>query len=163
MATFKKFIVRDVLILAATTLAWFFFAQMSNGEGLLAYFVGATLGLSGGICAWLMHEWGHVLGGKLTGADLRAPNRLTSVYLFGFDVKQNSRLQFVTMALGGFVSTALAFAFVYFVLPGDLLATKVLLGLILLEIAVTAILEVPGFFVGIFAYSRMPSVDVLGE
>ncbi len=163
MHGFGKFAVRDGVILVTTIMAWIFLAGFSAGDSLFAYFIGASLGLAGGICAWFAHEWGHVLAGKLVGAKLRVPDRLTSVYLFGFDVKQNSKFQFVIMALGGFAATALAFSFAYFVLPSALMATKVLLGLILLEITVTGLLEIPGFLVGIFAYSRMPSVDVLGE
>jgi len=48
-------------------------------------------------------------------------------------------------------------------LPQDLLATKVARGLVLLEIAVTAVLEVPGLILGIVAYEKLPSVDVLGK
>ncbi|MEO9971014.1 MAG: hypothetical protein ABJG15_14550 [Hyphomonadaceae bacterium] len=160
---FKRFAVRDLALLAGTLLGWVLFAKISIGQGLLANFVGATLGVAGGLCAWFAHEWGHVLAAWAAGSKLRAPNKLVSVYLFGFDNKTHTRGQFVAMSLGGFAATAGVYALIHFYLPQDWLATRVVHGLVLLEIAVTVALEVPGLLLGIFAYSKLPSVDVLGE
>lgn len=163
MRDFKRFAGRDGALLAGTFLGWALFAQISAGDGLLANFVGVTLGVAGGLCAWFAHEWGHVLAAWAAGSNLRAPNKLVSVYLFGFDNKAHSRGQFVAMSLGGFAATAGVYAFIHLYLPQDWLATRVVHGLVLLEIAVTMALEVPGLLLGIFAYSKLPSVDVLGE
>ena len=160
---FKTFALRDLALLATTLLGWTAFAPLSAGQGVLANFTGVTLGVAGGVCAWFAHEWGHVLAAWAAGSKLRAPNKLASVYLFGFDNKTHSRGQFVTMSLGGFVATAGVYALIHFYLPQDWLATRVVHGLVLLEIAVTVALEVPGLLLGIFAYSKLPSVDVLGE
>ena len=162
-AAFKRFAVRDLALLLGTLAGWMAFARLSVGEGMVANATGVALGLAGGVCAWFAHEWGHVLAAWMAGSKLRAPRKLVSVYLFGFDNKAHSRAQFVTMALGGFAATAAVFAFVHLYLPQDWLATRVLHGLLLVEIAVTVALEVPGLLLGIFAYERLPSVDVLGE
>ena len=163
MNAFRKFAIRDGALLAVTFIGWIAMLNSSAGDTMLAEFVAVLLGVAGGLCAWVLHEWGHWLAAQLVGANLRAANTIKSVYLFGFDNKQHSRLQFVVMALGGFAATAAVFAFILFGLPQDLLATKVLRGLVMLEILVTIVLEVPGLLLGIFAYSRLPSVDVLGE
>lgn len=163
MADFQKFIFRDGVLIFATGLGWLLLASFSAGQGLLAETIAVLLGVLGGLCAWVLHEWGHVLAAKSVGSTLRAPTKLFSVYLFGFDNKAHTRGQFVVMALGGFLATALVFAFVMLSLPQDLLATKVFRSLVLLEIAVTVALEVPGLILGIVAYDKLPSVDVLGE
>jgi hypothetical protein len=134
-----------------------------GGCSLLVETLAVFLGVLGGLCAWVLHEWGHVLAAKSVRSNLRVPDRLFSVYLFGFDNKQHTRGQFVVMALGGFLATGVVFAFVMLALPQDILATKVFRGLVLLEIAVTAALEVPGLLLGIIAYDKLPSVDVLGD
>jgi len=163
VGSFGKFAARDGALILLTVLGWITLSGFSVGEGLLPETLAVLLGVMGGLCAWVLHEWGHVLGASLARSTLRAPKKLFSVYLFGFDNKAHTRGQFVVMALGGFVATGLVFAFVMLALPQDLLATKVLRGLVLLEVAVTALLEVPGLILGIVAYDKLPSVDVLGE
>ena len=163
MAAFKQFALRDGALILLTLMGWTVLLPFAEGVGLLAETLAVLLGVLGGLCAWVLHEWGHVLAAKLVRSNLRAPTKLFSVYLFGFDNKQHTRGQFVVMALGGFIATGLVFAFVMLALPQDLLATKVFRGLVLLEIAVTAALEVPGLILGIVAYDKLPSVDVLGE
>ena len=163
MAAFKQFALRDGALILLTLMGWTVLLPFAEGAGLLAETLAVLLGVLGGLCAWVLHEWGHVLAAKSVRSNLRAPTKLFSVYLFGFDNKQHTRGQFVVMALGGFIATGLVFAFVMLALPQDLLATKVFRGLVLLEIAVTAALEVPGLILGIFAYDKLPSVDVLGE
>lgn len=163
MAGFQKFIGRDSALIFVTVLSWVLLGGFSAGKGVVPETLAVLLGVLGGLCAWVLHEWGHVLAAKSVGATLRVPTKLFSVYLFGFDNKQHKRSQFIVMALGGFFATGLVFAFVMLVLPQDLLATKVARGLILLEIAVTVLLEVPGLILGVVAYDKLPSVDVLGE
>jgi len=163
MAGFERYVLRDGALILGTVLGWALLAGFSAGAGMLAETLAVLLGVAGGLCAWVLHEWGHVLAAKSVRSNLRAPTKLFSVYLFGFDNKQHTRGQFVVMALGGFIATGLVFAFVMLALPQDLLATKVFRGLVLLEIAVTTALEVPGLILGIVAYDKLPSVDVLGD
>lgn len=163
MAKFQKFALRDGALIILTLILWASLSTYSAGASMFAETLAVLLGVLGGLCAWVLHEWGHVLAAKSVGSTLRAPTKLFSVYLFGFDNKAHTRGQFVVMALGGFLATALVFAFVMLSLPQDLLAAKVFRSLVLLEIAVTVALEVPGLILGIVAYDKLPSVDVLGE
>lgn len=163
MNSFRKFAVRDGALLTLTVMGWVLLLNFSAGNTVFSEFVAVMLGVAGGMCAWVLHEWGHWVAARSVRANLRAASTIKSVYLFGFDNKRHSKLQFVVMALGGFAATAAVFAFILLGLPQDMLATKVLRSLVMLEILVTIILEVPGLLLGIFAYSRLPSVDVLGE
>ncbi len=163
MPAFGRFAARDAAILGATALGWLAFGPLSAGSGLLADIAGAGLGVAAGACAWLAHEWGHLLAGRAAGATFRAPARLANVYLFGFDKTQNSQGQFVAMALGGFAATGIAIAIVFLALPDGWMATRVVRGLVLIEAGVTLVLEVPGLLLGLVAYDRLPSVDVLKE
>ena len=163
MAKFQKFALRDGALILLTLILWTITLPYSAEAGLVPETLAVLLGMLGGLCAWVLHEWGHVLAAKSVGSNLRAPEKLFSVYLFGFDNKAHTRAQFVVMALGGFLATALVFAFIMLALPQDLLATKIVRGLVLLEIAVTVALEVPGLILGIVAYEKLPSVDVLGD
>lgn len=163
MTTFARFATRDALLIGFTLIGWGVLSAYSAQHTMLAEFVAVLLGVAGGLSAWVCHEWGHWFAAKAVGAKLRAPKTVKSIYLFGFDNKQNSRLQFIVMALGGFAATGAVFALIMLGLPQDLLATKVVRGLVLLEILVTAILEVPGLIFGLVAYSKLPSVDVLGD
>ncbi|MEO0881280.1 MAG: hypothetical protein AAFY34_00990 [Pseudomonadota bacterium] len=163
MRAFSQFAARDAVIVAVTIIAWLFAGQLSAGDGISAEMAGAGLGLSAGVCAWLLHEWGHLIVGTMAGAKFRVPERLASVYLFGFDKNENSKAQFLLMALGGFAATAACVWGTLTALPQDWMATSVLRGLLLLQVAVIALLELPGFILGLFAYHRLPSVNVLGD
>ena len=163
MRAFQRFAWRDLTIVALTFAGWLLFGQASAGEGWIGDLSGATLGVAAGICAWLVHEWGHLLAGTAVGGQFRAPERLTSVYLFGFDKQANGQLQFLFMALGGFAATALVAWGVFTALPPDWMATRVVRGLVLLQVGAIVLLEVPGFVLGLLDYKRLPSIDVLGD
>ena len=163
MRAFRRFAARDAAILAVTIIAWLLAGPLSTGKGIGAEMAGAGLGLTAGICCWLLHEWGHLAAGSLAGARFRVPESLGSVYLFGFDKNENSKAQFLLMALGGFVATAACVWVTLMMLPQDWMATSVLRGLLLLQVGLIAFLELPGFVLGLFAYGRLPSVNVLGD
>ncbi|MEM7007375.1 MAG: hypothetical protein AAF498_15975 [Pseudomonadota bacterium] len=163
MRAFRRFAARDAAVLAVTVSAWILLGPLSTGTTIGADMAGAGLGLAAGICGWLIHEWGHLTVGTLAGAKFRAPDRLGSVYLFGFDKNENSKVQFLLMAAGGFAATAVCVWATLTLLPQDWMATSVLRGLLLLQVAIIALLELPGFIVGLFAYGRLPSVNVLGD
>jgi len=163
MRAFGRFAARDAAILAVTVIAWLLFGSLSLGDGLPAEVAAAALGLAGGVCCWLVHEWGHLTLGTLANAKFRLPDRLMSVYLFGFDKNDNSKAQFLLMAMGGFLATAGAVWFALTKLPADWMATSVLRGILMLQVAVIVVLELPGFLFGLIAYRRLPSVNVLGD
>lgn len=161
MGPFSKFAIRDGLILSITFLGWISLLPLSQGAGLMAEYIGVLLGVMAAICSWVLHEWGHWLAAKAVRAKLRPTLNVRSIYLFGFEAKENSQIQFLIMALGGFIATACVLAGVLVFLPGEMLAVKVFRGLLFLQISVIVLLEIPGFIFGLVAYGRLPSVNVL--
>ena len=82
MPIFLKFALRDLLLIAATTLLWWAFADATAGPGLVSDLLGLILGLAFGISVFLLHEWGHWLGALWGKSDIQAPASLQSFYLF---------------------------------------------------------------------------------
>jgi hypothetical protein len=94
----------------------------------------------------LAHEWGHLAGARLGGALVHPPERAATVFLFNFDSDRNDRRAFLWMSCGGFLASALGLALLLAVLPLAALAGRVALGLALLGVLATAVLELPPFF-----------------
>ncbi len=161
MTPFRRFALRDLTLLLVTLSTWALLARIGNTGGWLGDAVGVALGGMAGACAWFAHEWGHLFAALAMRARVRPPKSLVHPYLFGFRNSENTKAQFIAMSLGGFAATAMMFWLAAFVLPQDWLAVRVMRSLILLEIAVTVALEVPGLLLGTVAYSKLPSVDVL--
>jgi hypothetical protein len=159
-AMFGKMAARDAVILATVATGWALVAPLSAGSGPVADLSGLVLGLGIGAGAFLLHEWGHLLGGLAMRSTVRAPESLRSVYLFSFDSKKNSRQQFLVMSFSGFAVTALAVWFAYGLLPGELLATRVARGAIALLTSLTVFLEIPIVIVSLLRRSALPPVEV---
>ncbi|MDJ0866519.1 MAG: hypothetical protein QNK03_10455 [Myxococcota bacterium] len=160
---FWKLALRDTVILSAVVALWIALAERSGGSGPLADLLGVALGLGVGACAFLLHEWGHLLGGLALRSDVRAPASLGSVYLFSFDSKTNSRRQFLVMSFSGFAVTAAAITFAYGVLPDALLASRVARGAIVFLTSLTVFLEVPIVIVSLLRRSALPPVEVFKD
>jgi hypothetical protein len=115
------------------------------GTGLLTVFVG-----------YLLHEWGHLIGAWLAGGHFVLPATVTeTMFLFRFDNVRNSRGQFISMSLGGFVSSILVVVALVLALPRNLPASWLALGLTALGVAATLIIEVPEFL-GVVRGGPMP-------
>ncbi len=157
---FSKIAVRDALLLVVVALLWTFVAPLSAGGGALADLSGLLVGLAVGVATFLLHEWGHLLGGLASGSEVRAPKSLRSAYLFSFDTKANSRRQFLIMSVGGFIVTGAAIWLAYFVMPGELLATRVARGAIVFLASLTVFIEIPLVLFSLVRWESMPSVEV---
>jgi len=129
---FLRFAVRDLTIIAVAIGLWWLLAQRSSGVGVTADFAGVTAGLMLGACAYLLHEWGHLLGALATRSRLKAAQSLRAAFIFSFDSKQNSLAQFLVMSFSGFAATAAVVWAFYVYLPDGLLATRVARGVVLL-------------------------------
>jgi len=160
---FAKLAVRDALIVTAVSALWLWAAEASSGTGMLADFVGLLLGLGVGVCVFLLHEWGHLLGAFATRSVVRAPASLQGAYLFSYDSKQNSRPQFLVMSFAGFAVTGAALWFGYRVLPDPLLATRVARGAIVALASLTVFIEFPIVIVSLLRPSALPPVEVFAE
>lgn len=140
---FAKMFVRDLAIVGVAALLWWLVAGFSAGTGPVADFTGVLVGLAIGLVPFVLHEWGHLLGAIATRSVVQPPAKLATPYLFSFDSKQNSRKQFLAMSFAGWtVSAAVAWA-IYALLPGDLLATRVARGVVVLAIGLIVLIEVP--------------------
>ena len=69
-STFTQFALRDVAIMLTALLAWSWFAPLTASPGPMGDFAGLLLGALLCLCAHLVHEWGHLLGG-LAGEGLQ--------------------------------------------------------------------------------------------
>lgn len=142
LAALGKFVLRDGVIVLAAVAAWGFFASASAGQGPAADVSGVICGMLGGAVAFVLHEWGHLLAGLAAGGTFPVAKDLKTPFLFDID-PDNSVRQFTIMSIGGFVVTMLGILFVYTQLPGDLLATRVVRGVVLFLASLTLFLEVP--------------------
>lgn len=140
--TFARLAARDAALLALALGAWAAEARVAD-----ATVPGAALALLAGglavLCAFLVHEWGHWLGGRLAGATLHPPEGWTSPFLFHFDPDRSGRRAFLALSGGGFAASAAAICVLAAVVPWEGLAGRVTLIGVALGVAATLALEVP--------------------
>jgi len=144
MSMMPKLLARDLSVAAVTIalVAWSHQLQAA-GSALhwpLALLAGALVAVSG----YLTHEWGHLLGALSRGSRVELPPTLAAVFLFKFDSDQNDRRQFLAMSMGGFIASIIAVALLAAVLDMGYWADRVAMGLVVLGVIATFILEVPG-------------------
>jgi len=154
-----KLLARDLSILAISALAWWSAAPLSAGSGALSDVAGVLLGALFGASAFLVHEWGHLLGALATRSAVQAGASLTSPFVFTFESRKNTRRQFLAMSLTGFAATAVVIWAVY-LLPDAWLASRVARGLVLFLTLLTIVLEVPLVLYSLVT-NKVPPVDGL--
>lgn len=139
-------IVRDGLLLALSLQLWRWTLEAGQPQTASGYALHLGAALITGLCAYLVHEWGHLIGALLVRAQVVLPRLFESPFLFRFDLHRNSRRQFAWMASGGFVSSLLLVVFLLLALPPSLLASQVALGLTGVGVLATLVIEVPEFW-----------------
>lgn len=142
MGRFTRFLVRD-LILGALTLGAIVLDARTTPDTGLAVPIGIAAGALAALSAFLVHEWGHLIGTFVSGGVAHPPPSLAAVFLFHFDVEKSDRRQFLAMSYGGYLATALAV--VPLALWIDLGRVSGITGLVLsvLGIGATLVLEIP--------------------
>lgn len=95
------------------------------------------------VSGFLVHEWGHLIGAWASGARLYMPTSVRTIFLFDFKPAENSRRQFLSLFCGGFIASTLMVLLLVLVLSLDYLADQIALGLTLLGVLATFVLEVP--------------------
>ena len=133
---------RDAALIALAVAVWWWSLQSPDawGPAILA----ALMTVIGG---YLLHEWGHLLGALYKRCAIELPaTPFQSFFLFRFYREGNSREQFVSMVLGGFISSFLTVLALLILLPKDALATTLALTLTGLGVLATFIIEVPEFW-----------------
>jgi len=140
---FSKLLARDLAILGIAVLAWQVAAPFSAGAGAVSDLSGVLLGALAGAGAFLVHEWGHLLGALASRSVVQPAASLRSPFVFRFDSRSNSRGQFLVMSFAGFVATAAVVWAAYAVLPSELLASRVARGAVVFLAVLGVVLEVP--------------------
>ncbi|MBW2316880.1 MAG: hypothetical protein JRH10_22180 [Deltaproteobacteria bacterium] len=143
---YARVALRDVGLLAGALVIWGVDASLRGGEGVAPFAVGLLAGVLAGLCAYLAHEWGHLLGARLGGAVVHPPSRVATVFLFNFDSDANGPREFVWMSCGGFALSLVGLVFVLTALPFDAVSGRVALTVTMLGVLATAVLELPPFF-----------------
>jgi hypothetical protein len=151
MGGFGRLAARDGGIVAFGLGAWWLLAARSAGDGLVADFSGFVAGLALGATAFVLHEWGHLLGAFASASRVRASASLGSPFVFSFSPR-NSLAQFLVMSFTGFAATgAMLWAF-YTQLPDAWLASRVARGAALFLAFLGVVLELP--LVAVSLYTR---------
>lgn len=142
---FRAFVIRDLTILIGTIAGWSLSLSMAPGTRLAsALSIGAGVGAT--ICAYNLHEWGHLIGAHLTRSVYVPARRLISPFLFSYDADRNTRRQFLIMSLAGFAATALFVVAFLLWMPQDQQAGRIALRGALVLAGLTVVIELPIFF-----------------
>jgi hypothetical protein len=155
---FAKLLARHLVVFGAAALLSPWATHHSTGTGAVSDFAGFVLGVLLGACAFLLHEWGHLLGAFATRSVVTPSASLRSH--FHFDSRANSRRQFLVMSATGFVATGVALWVAYGVLPSELLATRVARGAVMFLAFLGVVLELP-LVLHALVSGRVPPVDGL--
>ncbi|MBY0276102.1 hypothetical protein K2Z84_12220 [Candidatus Binatia bacterium] len=143
MPMFGKLFVRDLAIVGLTAWIWHLAAGASANAGLRGDFAGVLAGVTIGVCGYLLHEWGHLLGAIVAGSAVKPGRSLAAGFLFSFDSHANTRRQFLALSLGGWLATAVVLWGVYALLPDDLFATRVARGVVAGNVLLVVLIEIP--------------------
>lgn len=138
-----KLLLRDGLLVALTLVLWLASLRLEIGVSAWALPMAVAAGLMIPISGFLVHEWGHLIGGWVSGARVHMPASVFSVFLFDFKPSENSRAQFMSVSYGGFIASGLMVALLFSLLSFDRLADQIALGLTLLGVLATFVLEIP--------------------
>lgn len=149
---FRPFVVRDLTILASTIALWWLSLSVEPGT-TLASALSICAGVGASICAYNLHEWGHLIGAHFTQSTYVPAKRLISPFLFSYDANRNTRGQFLIMSLAGFAATA-AFLIAFSLwMPQDQLAGRIALRAAFVLAGLTVVIEGPIFLRALFGSS----------
>ncbi len=154
----RRFVIRDLSILMGTIVAWWWSLHTEPGSSLRSGLsIGAGVGAA--VCAYNLHEWGHLIGAHLTRSAYVPAKRIYSPFLFSYDAERNSRNQFLAMSLAGFAATALFVAGFLLWMPQDQQAGRIALRAGLVLAGLTVVIEFSIFFTALFR-NRVPKTGL---
>jgi len=146
---FRRFVIRDSAIVLATIGLWRLSLSVEGGTTLKSA-LSITAGVGAAICAYNLHEWGHLIGAHLTDSVYVPAKRLLSPFLFSYDAERNTRRQFLIMSVAGFAATAVFVAAFLAWMPQDQQAGRIALRGALFLAGLTVVIELPIFFRALF-------------
>jgi hypothetical protein len=136
-----KFGLRDALLVALTAAVWVFAEQ--RPDSATPWWLSVAAGVLLGVSGFVLHEWGHLLGARLSGGTAVPARSLRSIFLFAFDVEHSTARQFLAMSYGGYAASILGLGAVIALASLDRLSGQVALGFTGFGLLVTAVLEIP--------------------
>lgn len=142
---FRAFAIRDLSILVGTIVAWWLSLTV-EAETSLASALSIAAGVGAAICAYNLHEWGHLIGAHLTHSVYVPAKRIVSPFLFSYDADHNTRKQFLVMSLAGFAATAVFLTAFLLWMPQDQQAGRIALRAAIVLAGLTIVIELPIFF-----------------
>lgn len=134
---------RDLLIAALLIGVWAAERWLVPGEGALVPVLSISGGLACAVMGFLLHEWGHLAGSRMTGAVVHIAPDLWSPLLFHFDTSTNDRRQFISMSMGGYLASAAWLTLVFAVADSSRWSGRVALGFVFIGVVATFVAEVP--------------------
>ena len=137
-AAWRRFAWRDGVLVLSTVLLWCFVLTQTAPR-----WVEISCGLLTGLCALQFHEWGHLIGGLKSRAELYPPRRLMSPFLFGIDATRTTHAQFLSLTWPAFAATAIYITLFAVFAPQEHLAGRITLGMGAITASLTLIIEVP--------------------
>lgn len=140
---FAKLFARDAVIIALTAWIWRLTAGASADAGFRGDVAGVIAGVTIGVCGYLLHEWGHLVGAVVAGSAVQPGRSLAAGFLFSFDSHRNTRKQFIALSLGGWIATAFVLWGVYAWLPDGLFASRVARGFVAGNVLLVVFIEIP--------------------
>ena len=146
---FRRFVIRDVTILLGTIVVWWL-SSIVEPKTSLASGLSIAAGVGAAVCAYNLHEWGHLIGAHLSHSVYVPAKRVISPFLFSYDAEHNTRGQFVWMSLAGFLATALFLAAFLLWMPQDQQAGRIALRAAILLAGLTVVIEFPIFVRALF-------------
>ena len=138
----RRFIVRELLVLAATTLAWLAEERFYARGDALAFVVAVAAALLTAYAGFLAHEWGHLWFARMAGSVVSYPRSVFSSLLFHFDSARNDRRQFMWMSAGGYLASVLGVTLIILLVPARL-SGWLAIGLAGAGVLATFLLELP--------------------
>lgn len=137
-------VLRDAAIVAGTVALWILDASMRTGSATLARsIVGVLAGVFFAVSGFIAHEWGHLLGARATGSRVHFAQTVWTPLLFFFDVRANTRRQFLAMSLGGYLGSVCGLIALAMIADTGTLSGKVAIALTVVGMGVTFVAEVP--------------------
>lgn len=98
---------------------------------------------AGVIIAYLVHEWGHFAGARMSGAVSPVLKDPQSFFMFNFRYDLNTRGQFMMMSMGGPAANWLLFIILFLTLPLNTAGQALLLATTLAIAISVSIFEIP--------------------
>ena len=138
-----KLALRDIAFISVTVLLWLLSWRLDAQISAWHLPVAILAGLMIPVCGFLAHEWGHLFGAWAGQAKVHMPASVLTIFLFDYKPAENSREQFLSVSYGGFIASGLVVALLLVVLSFDRLADQIALGLTLLGVIATFVLEIP--------------------